>query len=356
MTDYFKTGTMNSGRFGKSWHGKEAAFEPITDDDNVTDAMAKAKMLDIHVGTYKMNINVNGTLIETKDERLVMTGCSWNDNGLQDLGRSVKTYLPIQNRDYAEMLNPLSNHYPVMGVLMVGNVGQTMIVQMEMPPFEIGGLESEKHEATFFVAEDRLGGTNYFGSVNTRIVCQNTFNMAIGEKGTKSMPNSKDSAAFMQFRVRIEEQAVQSRQNYIDGLNYLFTKKVQNDDIDNLLNSLFVPPKLPAKVQLWQDNQDVLNGDEVSTQVDKSARRALGLYQNEIDRQEKQKRELVENFFKFNDEFSYAANTGYALFQATTEFYNHSEQWQSEQDAHMYNVHFGDKAKQMSTAWQILTK
>ena len=176
------------------------------------------------------------------------------------------------------------------------------------------------------------------------------------KKGTKSLPNSKDSEAFLQFRVRIEEKALQSRQDYINGLNYLFTRKVGNDDIDALFNNLFVPPKLPAKVQLWQDNQDVLNGDELSQKVTASAKRSLGLYQNEIDRQEKYKREITENFFRFNDEYSYAAWTGYGLWQATTEFYNHSDSWNSDQDIMMYNVLMGDKAKQMSTAWQTLTK
>ena len=184
--DYFKTGTFNTEKYGKSWHGKEADYEPITNGDNVTDAMSKAKMLDIHVGEYPMTIKVGDTLLQTTDRRLVMTNCHWSkNNGIQDLGRSIKRYVPIQNCQYAEMLDGLSEHYPVMGVLMCGKVGQTMVIQLEMTPFEVAGLESEHHESTFFVAEDRVLGTNYYGSVNTRIVCQNTFNMAVSEKRYK---------------------------------------------------------------------------------------------------------------------------------------------------------------------------
>jgi hypothetical protein len=112
-------------------------------------------------------------------------------------------------------------------------------------------------------------------------------------------------------------------------------------------------------VKLWEQNQDVLNGDTISQTVDKRGNRAKQLFENAIERNKRYEKELVENFFKFNDSHSYAANTAYGLFQATTEFFNHSSEWtaiENAPDIHSYNVLFGDKAKQMSVAWQTLTK
>ena len=356
MTDYFQIGTFNTDRFGISWHKKELGTEPIADSDNVTDAMSKAKMIDIQVGKYPTYIVIGDQKIETEDKRLVMTNVPWTDNGIQDLERNVSWYEPINNSQYATILDPLTKHYPVAGVLMCGKYGEVLAVQMEMPEYEIGGQEQELHKPFLLVAENRKSGLKTYGTVHTRVVCQNTYNAAIGEKGNKSLPNSLDSYAILQFRTRIEKKAIESNRQYVDGLNYLFIKKIGNKEIDNLITELFPKPNKPQMVKLWEDNQDILNGDAVSQTIDERGQRAANLYQNAIDRNKKYERELIENFFRFNDSHAYAGATAYALFQATTEFYNHSEYWQSEQDTHMYNLHFGDKAKQMAVAWQVLTK
>jgi hypothetical protein len=165
-----------------------------------------------------------------------------------------------------------------------------------------------------------------------------------------------DSHAILQFRVRIEEKAIASRQNHIAALNKMFTTKATNEDIDNLIMNLFPKPNKPQMVSLWEDNQDVLNGDSVSQTVDKRGQRANQLYQNAIERNEKYAVELVQRYHQFNDEFGYAAGTKYAAWQAITGFFNHSEQWQSEADVLAHNLFFGDKAKQQADAFAILIK
>lgn len=356
MTAYFKAGSFNSGKYGLSWHKGELAFEPVVDGDNVTDAMAKAKILDVHVGTYPTYIHVGDQVVKTDNDQLVMTNCGWMDNGIQQLNRAVSWYTPIQNAEYAEILNPLTKSYPVAGVLMCGKYGEVLAIQLELPEFTIAGRDEELHKGFLMVSEDRKLGLKIYGSVATRVVCANTYNAAISEKGNKSLPNCQDSHAMLQFRTRIEEKAIANQQQFIQNMNHLFTKKVGNKEIDNLLTELFPEPKKPQMVELWQDNQDVLNGDAISQTVDKRGQRALNLFENAIERKERYEKELVENFFKFNDEQPYAANTAYGLFQATTQFFNHSEEWQSDEATHNYNLLFGEKAKLMAKAQQILSK
>jgi hypothetical protein len=169
--DYFKVGTFNTGKYGLSWHKKEANTTPIADGDNVTDAMQKAGMLDIEVGKYPMYIHVGDTAVLSEQKQLVMTNVPWSSNGIQVMDRQVSWYNPIQNKEYAEVLDGLTSHYPVAGVLMCGRVGEVMAVQLEMPDFEIGGNDQEQHKSFLLVAEDRKSGLKTFGSVVTRVVC-----------------------------------------------------------------------------------------------------------------------------------------------------------------------------------------
>lgn len=354
--DYFKVGTFNTGKYGLSWHKKEANTTPIVDGDNVSDAMQKAGMLDIEVGKYPMYIHVGDAAVLSEQKQLVMTNVPWSANGIQVMDRSVSWYEPVQNRQYAEVLDGLTSHYPVAGVLMCGKYGEVMAVQLELPEYTIGGQDEELHKPFLMIAEDRKSGMKQWGSVHTRIVCANTYAAATAEKGDKSLPNCGDSYAILKFRSRIEEKAIKSHQDYIAGLNHLFKTPVQSGDVNNLIAQLFPEPQKPQMVKLWENNQDVLNGDSISETVDKRGQRANQLFQNAIERNERYSRELAQNFFQFNDEFAYAANSRYSLWQATTQFFNHSQEWQSDQDVHAYNVLFGDKAKQMNLAWAILTK
>ena len=356
MTTYYKTGTFRVDLYGYSWHKGEKDTPALVEGDDVTNGMIKCGAYGIGIDKYDAYIHIDGRPIKSDYQQLAMTNVPWIEGGVQLLERAVSTYEPVNNAQYAEILNPLTNHYPLAGIVICGKYGELLAVQMALPEYEIGGQEQEHHKGFLTITEDRRSGLKMWGAAETRTVCANTFLLATQEKGMKTLPNTRDSYAILKFRSRIEEKAIKSHQDYIAGLNHLFKTPVQSGDVNNLIAQLFPEPQKPQMVKLWENNQDVLNGDSISETVDKRGQRANQLFQNAIERNERYSRELAQNFFQFNDEFAYAANSRYSLWQATTQFFNHSQEWQSDQDVHAYNVLFGDKAKQMNLAWAILTK
>lgn len=363
MTAYFKTGSFNVGKYGLSWHKEEKGIPAIVDGDTVTDAMAKAKMLEVtpvNAPVYFEN-PLNGKKIKAGKDQLVLTGVPWNKNGIQNLDRQVSWYNGISNKQYAELLDPLSQTWPVAGVLHAGPLGQVMAIQLELDPFDVAGMELEKHTTFLLVAEDRKSGHKHFHITTIRVVCQNTYNASVA--GVKSLPNGKDSHSMLAFRVALEQAAIDSRRKHVHELNQMFAAKVTKEEGDKLANILFPMPKRPQFLDLMEKAREVNFEDSATQDVVAFANdkeyKVVRDYNAAMDRQESYVKGFFTRLNQFNDEFSYAANTKYALWQAATDCLKPSSDLfgRTEEDTAMYKLFFGgDRMKQLDSAYAYLTK
>jgi hypothetical protein len=363
MAAYFKAGTFQTGKFGLSWHKDEQSVEPIVVGDDVFSAQGKAGILGIEPVKAPLFLHVPGRdPIKSGKDALVLVNVPWTNDGIQDLERQVSWYEPISNRQYAEILNPLCETWQVIGALHCGPLGEVFAVQFEMDSVDIGGLEAERHEFFLLVAEDRKTGKKYYGTTATRVVCQNTFNAAVSNM--KTLPSGKDAAAMLMFRTALQEAAIKTRRAHIASLNRMFTQKIESrDEIDAVANILFPMPKRPGFLDLVEEAEAVgydMTADNTTAQFAATkAKTTQRDYQAAMDRQETYIQAYNVELSRFNDEFPYAADTKYALWQAATAVQKPTSTiyGRTEEDVATYKLLFGgDRAKTLTATFAELNK
>lgn len=356
MTAYFKTGSFWK-EDGRSWHGLEDQTKPIQSGMDVTDAiglngMDKIEVIKVPRGksfTYNgITYNLDGTKEAKFDLKMINT--PWTESNAVDLDRIVSWYNPIQNVEYAEILNPLTQKYQIASVLQVGKLGEIVIYQFDMGDFEVMNLETERHESRLTIAENRTTGEKYWGTTNTRIVCSNTFNLAVNG-GLRSMPSGKDNKLVLGFEVQLEEHRLEQ----IGQLNRLFTKKSEKSDIVELASMLFPTPERTQ----WMNKIDSIEGYDMTREDAETvnAVRKYNLDDANLGRAMVRQEKHMTEFFQTNRQYvSELGNTSYANWQTVTHHFNHSDNIKSAQDRKAGNNLFGDSAKQMASAWALLNK
>ena len=363
MTANFKTGTFLEGQEYNSWHREEdrLPIERIVVGDNVTKAMKKANMYDIKVVKANATIAVpmpDGSIVHIPSGKpqLAMTGVPWETDGIQLLNRPVDWVGIVQNSDYAEILNPLTEKYQMIGVMHVGTKGETIVIQMEMPDFYVKDHPDERTRCMFTVAENRLTGEKFYGDTFVRVVCENTYMMATGDKdGFKALPNTDKAKELLQFRTSVEELLIRKREQEHKALNDMFTTPVSKTKVSEVANAMFPMPKRPAFLNLVDMANDAQYNVEADEYASTKERKDKQRYDAAMNRQE----EYVKDFFarvdQFNDEHSYAANTQYAVLQGMTSYWNHTETMsRTPQDQKTYNLYFGKGQKAIQRGRKVL--
>ena len=308
-----------------------------------------------------MQVSKCETYVQVGDEKILLPGKSMlaftnvPNRGTILLPRLVDWYEPIQNSQYAQVLDTLTPKYQVAGVTLCGRYGQILAVQLKMDGFNIGGLEEEEHKAFLLVMENRETGEKQYGGVYTRVVCENTVNAAMNEKGDRGLPNGTDAFEILQLRTQIEEKVLENRLGYIASMNHLFKTKVQEDKMDAILNKLFVDPKGTPKVQQMTNVASAMDIKPTDT-VERKSIRSANLQRNAVDRNARHRTAIKEAYVQVCDEFPAIAGTEYAFFQAITGHVNHSPEYKSAQDKDTLNLLFGTKADTQRNAMALLLK
>jgi hypothetical protein len=363
MPAYFQTGTFPIGF--SSWHKAEDRLdiERIEDGDNVTDAMRKGRMLEIETVLCPTVVEVpfaGGIMrVESDKKQLALAGVPWTNNGVQLLNREVTWYEPIQNAEYARILDPLVDTYKVVGTMMVGSLGQIVIVQMEMPDFYVGDNLNEGHTVYLTVAEDRKTGKKHYGTSITRVVCQNTYFMAVGG-GLRSLPNCKDANLMLEFRTQIEQAMITRREQELARLNALFTTRATKLDETEVAAAMFPTPSRPKIMDIVDEARvrgvDMESDSPAVQAMSRKEQTSKYQYERDMARQEARMKAFFGLIGQFNDEHPYAAHTKYGIMQAATGFWNHYDGFRSDEATAMYNLFFGDRQRAMQNAFAVLEK
>jgi len=210
------------------------------------------------------------------------------------------------------------------------------------------------------VAEDRKSGKKHYHVTTTRVVCSNTYAAAIS--GVKSMPNGQDAEMMLLFRTSLEQQAIKTRQTFIGNMNKLFTKSVTQEDVTKVANTLFPMPKRPGFLEMTEtarnSGYDFEAEDDVAKFASEKERRVLRDFDAAMDRQEQYLQAFFTGYNRFNDEYTYAGNTAYALWNAATEVQRPTSDiyGRTEEDVATYNLLFGNRAKSLDSVYSMLTK
>jgi len=298
-----------------------------------------------------------GSVIEVTSGKpaLYLNNVPWTDNGIQDLDRKVKWYNGVDNAGYTNILTRLSEQYPVESVVHAGSSGEFIIFQFSMPGFNVDRDPNGEHTVLLTIAENRHNGNKYFGTLITRIFCENQF-ARLGRE-MRAMPAGQDAALVLDFQVKVEE----SRLAQIEALNGLFKKQIRPNDKENLAEILFPTPKprrVVADVAAARDSGvevSLDSDDPTMQQMTLKERNALRDYDAALVRNDAH----VEEFFALagKHEAELGANR-YALWQAATEKMSpgKSELVHSDMAQQQLNAMFGEQQKSLERAWTYVNK
>lgn len=371
MAHYFDTGIL---RGTGSWHGRELeawAGGVLGKDEQISilEAMRRSNML--HV-VHKLEIGVklpNGKRFPIGDKFALMREPTVWDNEWRALRTVAGRYEPLQNERLAGMLESLQEQWPFESVISLKN-GQITVVELKMQPFEVGGRSEELHEGFLVAANDHSEGGLFFGEAITRIVCWNTWQLALSADsasenkptGIVNIPHTAGGIDELAFRVALQERAIEAQRREQEFLEALFNRKVTGEEVNAVIEATLpdtdkgramrtVADALP-QMGITLDPNDDERYIRAAQQVDDPrfvamllrAEKERPTFGSNFELNEKRRKEIAERYVQASDDHPYMGGTAYALFQGITGFTTHSDTFTGTEDKKIVGTLFGQQS------------
>jgi hypothetical protein len=285
-------------------------------------------------------IFLNNVQTETDDLAIIRSPIP-SDPFEKVVGFCKKGYNVVQPLEICEKFD-LGTKSPVETLGFLGKNGEKLFLTWKMPSFDVQGDEIKLYG---FVA---CGYDGLFGLslhiVTVRVVCNNTFTMAIqesesskkdgggkiwsGRHNTKTIAN--DLGIWMEH---IQERAIQKSNTAANIFNTMAGKALKDkDEVYKLLFQIY-----PYKDKLPEDYPDQLRGreeDKIEVSIQKSEKDVDAVYK------------------LFNGEGIAIEKNGFGLFNSVTQFENHVRVQKKPVN---YSLLFGNRAKTMTRANNVIT-
>ena len=316
-----------------AWHGLGVVSDT---DRNAQEALSI-------LGSYfiekrPVTIFMNGENVETGDYALVRSAVP-DDQKEKNFGYATKWYNIVQPDTIAQLFDDnVKTCVETMGML---GSGEKVFLTWVMPSLDIKGDEVKTYGFVACGYDGKFGAS--LSLVTTRVVCQNTFNIAIAQSessqtsGRGRVYTGKHNSTNVARDLGIWMEHVQEKAlGKVNVLQESFVQMAEKpvDDTASLANLLFQiypdPKEVPA------DYPEKLRGEK-QVKVDDLMEKATN------------DRRLVEALF--NGEGTAINATAWGLFNAVTEY----ENWgRSTKKPAEYSILMGNRANTMANAYQTI--
>lgn len=249
--------------------------------------------------------------------------------------RSVETYLGVvhenfpvlSNRRLAEILEPLSENWPIETVGALGD-GDTVFFTLQSSNVSIAGDECRQ----FFVLVDYKtpGKALRLLETKVRIVCENTLMAALGAASMSiTIPHQHGRfEANTAFYIDLRDQMVRAQVSSTAMFEQMaatpiarLSEQLGKPALPVVVNYVFPTPTAPpSSLQLMRDAVKV-----VTTNDALNLRASTAELRYERDRQAAIARQtdVLSLYERFNDEYPRAAGSAWALYNAVAEYADH---------------------------------
>ena len=253
-----------------------------------------------------------------------------NDQDLREsnvLGIVSKDYVVLQNRELAELLEPVNKKWPVETAGALRNGAVTWFLLNMKKTNKISGEDIENY---LLCSTGHDGQTSVnIALTRTRVVCWNTWTLALDNSAMNYIVKhqgevKKTTKEYLDLILQIE--------NKIDAINeqeeQLSNRKITDSELNNIIDKAYPMPKArlhpPGTQSLTVINSELYLKEKV-----------LALRNGASDMH-----------VQINDEYPYIANTAWSAFQAITEISN----WRSGPVADR-SVMFGVRKDEMNRGY-----
>lgn len=241
-----------------------------------------------------------------------------DDPYTRPFGIASDKFTIIQNTDLAQILDPMTEHWPVetAGAL---HAGEIVWFLLDMGETTIAGETFRRFAWTRNSHKPGYGLT--LKPVRTRVVCANTDLIAQGEKEvTISLRHTSDVAERFEAVIGAMDQL--RAQNAIDeqALEALAQYAISTQEVEEVVTKAYPMPEIP-KVPRFS----TLNGLPTQQQatmkkaMEERYQKQLHAYELDLKRMEKYRTDFSETLEKLADEFPKIGGTAYATYQAFIE-------------------------------------
>lgn len=221
--------------------------------------------------------------------------------------------------------------------------GETIFFAVDAGDAEIAGEPIKQ----YFLMTDKRDGGSALQLVATpvRVVCQNTLSLALrGQNTSVKLRHQLGLFAETAWRVETIKQAKESGRSVVDALSDLAKIEVSVEQFDELLDQL-LPRVAPSK--------SVELAGSANEQLALRAKRAQYHHQRKTEVRAEAKETMRLGFERLNDQFPQIAGTGWAAFNAVTEFTDHAARARTDEVRDRSTL-FGDGLQLRTKAYELI--
>lgn len=213
-------------------------------------------------------------------------------------------YEPVSNLQIAETLNDLSKQWPVSTVGVLGN-GDRSFITLDMGKTDVGGYESEEFQRYLTVLNQFKNGGIYWFPSNIRVVCANTYRLALGkaEKTNQvySISHASEPLTILGFLAQVEEAAIQAQNLFFDKLDKMMTVNLEGKKpVQEFLEKVLPEPTVPRIVEMAARGKDLDTAEAVAVREKAEARK--NQWENDRERVMKGRVMIAEEYNRQFDE------------------------------------------------------
>lgn len=235
----------------------------------------------------------------------------------QVLSTVGEQWTPIQMNDLAEMLDPLSQRFPVETAGAIGK-GEKVFLTLDAGEATIAG---EDHRLYYLITDHRDGtGALSMAFTPVRIVCQNTLSLGLREaKVSVSLQHRKSIKEDAQWYTDLFGQMTTAKDESIATMNTLTGVEVSEDEAKRVINKSYPKPTVPTRLRISNGvTPDDIGADKwvkfLAEREDMQKQHA-----QQVERIQIHKDMAFERYEIFNDEHPKVAHTPWAIWQAVCE-------------------------------------
>ena len=305
------------GRRTPAWHRIGTVMDL---DATVTEAMQYIDV-DFEIYTTPTFVQVNGQYVATEDlgitNNIIMREPTTDDPRHRALSAVGGEWTPIQMRDLATYLDPISERYPVETIGALGH-GEKVFITLDAGDSEIAG---EQHKLYYLITDHRDGmGALQIAFTPVRVVCQNTLTTGLSSaKVSVSLNHTRHIKVNTEWYTNLFNSMLDAQRAVINDLETLAEYELQKGGAETILSQAYPVASPPTKLKLSKDiTEDDLPRDMWLTLLN-DTKDLQDKYEQRKATTERYRAGAMQRFNAFNDEFPRNANTPYAMYQAIVE-------------------------------------
>ena len=316
-------------------------------DATVSEAM-KYIDVDFEITTIPTTVTMpDGTVVNTNHNAIVREPTT-DDNQYRVLSVVGGEWTPIQMRDLANYLDPISERFPVETIGALGH-GEKVFITLDAGDSEIAG---EHHKLYYLITDHRDGmGALQIAFTPVRVVCQNTLTTGLSQaKVSVSLTHNKMIKADTQWYTSIFNSMLTAQEKVISDITLLSEFELEKGEVETVMSIAYPPASPPTRLKLSNGITEDDVPRETWLKILNDTKHLQDLYEQRSVAVHNKRAGALERFQAFNDEFPDNANTPYALYQAIveTEDYRKGKENGSSDQATIY----GNRARTKAKAFQ----